>query len=198
MFVPKAKQVWVFSHRFLQFTHWYLCFENPLIPRFFSSLSMNTFLPSDHYPKCAKVLDNKRLGKQRLEVYQILRTLTGYTKGWAHHPAVKMWNGCKNSLVLYGNCMCNEWKLRKFKDTLHEKIWEFFDYEDQPLRHPDWLGDERLHASHRSNLLRKFPAHYQQFGWTEPDDMQYWWPTKLEFPWDWIPQSINTKKFLKF
>jgi hypothetical protein len=41
---------------------------------------------------------------------------------------------------------------------------------------PPWWGDERLHASHRSNLLRKDPAHYGRFGWAEPPDLPYFWP----------------------
>jgi len=41
---------------------------------------------------------------------------------------------------------------------------------------PLWLGNEELHASHRSNLLRKAPLWYGQFGWTEPDDLPYIWP----------------------
>ena len=40
------------------------------------------------------------------------------------------------------------------------------------------LGDERLHTSHRSNLLRKAPEWYGQFGWTEAPDMAYWWPRR--------------------
>jgi hypothetical protein len=43
-------------------------------------------------------------------------------------------------------------------------------------QYPPWLGDEAFHASHRSNLLRKNPEWYGQFGWTEPDDLPYVWP----------------------
>jgi hypothetical protein len=41
---------------------------------------------------------------------------------------------------------------------------------------PSWLGDERVHSSHRSNLLRKRPEHYGLLGWTEGPDMPYHWP----------------------
>ena len=41
---------------------------------------------------------------------------------------------------------------------------------------PPWLGTESLHASHRSNLLRKDPDWYGRFGWTEPPDLPYIWP----------------------
>lgn len=53
---------------------------------------MQTFLPYTDPEKCARVLDNKRLGKQRVEAIQILNVLLGVTqtKGWRNHPAVKM------------------------------------------------------------------------------------------------------------
>jgi hypothetical protein len=40
---------------------------------------------------------------------------------------------------------------------------------------PHWLGDEELHASHRSNLLRKDKEYYSKFGWLEPDNLEYKW-----------------------
>ena len=40
---------------------------------------------------------------------------------------------------------------------------------------PDWIGDERIHKSHRSNLLRKDGEFYKQYGWTEPTDIEYHW-----------------------
>jgi hypothetical protein len=43
---------------------------------------------------------------------------------------------------------------------------------------PSWLGDDAVHASHRSNLLRKDLRHYSRFGWTEPDDLEYVWPVR--------------------
>ena len=41
---------------------------------------------------------------------------------------------------------------------------------------PSWLGDLDFHASHRSNLLRKDPEWYGQFGWNDPHDLPYVWP----------------------
>ena len=40
---------------------------------------------------------------------------------------------------------------------------------------PHWLGNEQLHASHRSNLLAKDFGHYGGFGWNESDDIPYYW-----------------------
>lgn len=41
---------------------------------------------------------------------------------------------------------------------------------------PPWFGNAALHASHRSNLLRKDATFYGQYGWTEKDDLPYVWP----------------------
>jgi len=38
---------------------------------------MQTFLPYKDYNQCAEILDNKRLNKQILESYQILKVLSG-------------------------------------------------------------------------------------------------------------------------
>jgi hypothetical protein len=41
---------------------------------------------------------------------------------------------------------------------------------------PPWVGDDRVHASHRSNLLRKDLEYYSKYRWKEPRDMEYYWP----------------------
>lgn len=142
---------------------------------------MQTFLPYPSFSESAKVLDNKRLGKQRVEAYQILRVLLGESTGWKHHPAVKMWEGYEGSLCRYAEDICREWISRGFKDSILEKLnimrmtigmgkeWESYNS-------PEWLGDKWFHTSHRSNLLRKDPIHYGKFGWTEPSTLPYVWP----------------------
>jgi len=64
---------------------------------------MQTFLPYKNYTKSAKALDNKRLNKQILEGYQILKVLSNNDPkaAWRNHPAVKMWRGHENSLWDY-------------------------------------------------------------------------------------------------
>ena len=41
---------------------------------------MQTFLPYPDFAESAKVLDNKRLGKQRVECLQIMKALKVYIK----------------------------------------------------------------------------------------------------------------------
>jgi hypothetical protein len=137
---------------------------------------MQTFLPYPSFYASAKVLDMKRLGKQRVECKQIINALEDPAKGWQHHPATTMWRGYLPALALYGKCMCREWLDRGYKDSLlpffQERITK------APAYIPPWIGDETFHLSHRSNLLRKMPEHYRQFWPDEPDDLPYVWPSK--------------------
>jgi hypothetical protein len=135
---------------------------------------MQTFLPLSDFAATARILDDARLGKQRVEAYQIIRTLDGVTRGWRNHPAVRMWRGFEPALLAYGMAICDEWDRRGYPDTVREKL--AVHRRRGRVRMPAWLGDEAFHASHRSNLLRKDPDWYGRFGWTEPPDLPYVWP----------------------
>jgi len=104
---------------------------------------MQTFLPYPDFKESASCLDNKRLGKQRVECLQILQTLQigpyqqwdfdtnkwipaiekefnnrKFTHArktpWYNHPAVQMWKGYECTLTEYTLKICNEWKARGF------------------------------------------------------------------------------------
>ena len=134
---------------------------------------MQTFLPYPDFKRSIECLDNKRLGKQRVEAYQILNILLDRTdkKGWRHHPVVKMWTGYEEALQIYYNICLHEWIRRGFVNNMKfEPIAQF------PIVWPYWLGNRRFHMSHRSNLLRKDPKFYGQYNWTDPDNLPYVWP----------------------
>lgn len=132
---------------------------------------MQTFLPYPDFQKSAACLDWRRLGKQRVECAQILNTLEGRSAGWHNHPAVAMWRGHEACLAQYMDAVVWEWAMvRRYKNNITvPKI-------AGPVVPPPWLGDEAFHASHRSNLLRKAPEWYGQFGWSESPDLEYVWP----------------------
>lgn len=130
---------------------------------------MQTFLPYPDFRESARVLDYKRLGKQRVEARQIINTLVVGGR-WSRHPAVLMWSNHLVALSAYHNAMIDEWVRRGYRNTMsHLAVAAVY-------RLPDFIGDEAFHASHRSNLLRKEPWHYSQFGWTESPDLPYVWP----------------------
>jgi len=130
-------------------------------------------LPAPDFKECARILDYRRLGKQRVEAYQILNTLRGESLGWRNHPAVKMWAGYEPALKQYGREMCLEWRARGYKDNMLERF-----VLDAPVVLPTWLGDSRLHISHQSNLIRKDPEYYKDKFPNVPADLPYFWITK--------------------
>ena len=135
---------------------------------------MQTFMPYPNMSKSLEVLDSRRLGKQRVEAFQILNILLERTdkKGWKNHPAVKMWKGYENALKLYFNKAVELWISRGYKNNMKfEKI-------KGKIILPKWFGNEKFHASHRSNLLRKNKEHYEKFGWSEKNNLDYVWPIK--------------------
>lgn len=135
---------------------------------------MQTFLPSPSMGESVRFLDNKRLGKQRVEAFQILKALRGEyekTGAWVNHPATKMWRGYEDALTFYKDLCIEEWIRRGFKNTMEYK-------KEHAVKMPPWIGRNDIHASHRSNLLRKDPEYYSKFNWKEPDDMPYVWPVQ--------------------
>lgn len=138
---------------------------------------MQTFLPYSSYILTAKCLDYRRLGKQRVECKQILQCLLGTgSLRWKNHPAVKMWKGYEESLAMYGYEICVEWISRGYKDSLKIFFGQYLDLMTPDVIDPPWMGNEAFHASHRSNLIRKFPEHYSKFCWRESGDLPYVWP----------------------
>ena len=135
---------------------------------------MQTFLPNKNFRKTTKILDYRRLGKQRVEALQILNILLNRTKtkGWNNHPAVLMWQGYTNALKEYLNECIAEWENRGYKNNMKKEIIR------GKIVCPTWLGNKNFHASHRSNLLRKDLKYYSQFGWKESNNLEYIWPSK--------------------
>jgi hypothetical protein len=141
---------------------------------------MQTFLVSPSFGESAKALDRQRLGKQRVEVWQILKALAEPNYGWQNHPAVKMWKGHTFRLCQYGLAICNRWKSFGYDDTIENRINLYMHaYPDYPsISYPSWWNDDRLFSSHRAALLAKDFGWYSRFGWKEKPEIKYFWPTK--------------------
>lgn len=142
---------------------------------------MQTFMPEPlDFDSCAVVLDNRRLGKQRVEALQILHALTTPDYGWQNHPAVRMWRGYTRALKEYYNCMLNEWEQRGFRNL---KL-KYFYQSTRRIEYPPWLTVPNLKYTHRANLLRKDPVYYGRFKWEVTTMNGYWWPyTRVHGRW---------------
>ena len=118
---------------------------------------MQTFVPYADLDASAAVLDDRRLGKQRVETLQVLRALALPDYGWQRHPAVLMWTGALPGLVAYGRSVVQAWTARGYADTTLEPITEFAPEvvdvgPDELLARgwlPEWWGDDTVHRSHR-------------------------------------------------
>tara|TARA_Y100000310_G_scaffold266928_1_gene278661 strand:- start:550 stop:957 length:408 start_codon:yes stop_codon:yes gene_type:complete len=135
---------------------------------------MQTFLPYADFEKSAKCLDYRRLGKQRVEAWQIHQIVSGQRKkgGWINHPAVNMWRGFSNLLAYYYNDILDEWIKRGYKNTME------YIMVPPSITEPLWLGNKDFHDSHKSNLLRKDLNFYSQYGWDVPNNLDYVWEVK--------------------
>ncbi len=137
------------------------------------------------YSNTFKLLDYRRLGKQRVETMQIYDAMVdGGVSRWRHHPIAKMWKPYPIALLTYGLECSQEWRSRGYVDNMTNEFmkrieqaeWDYRLPIDDPIHDmPWWMGEEEFHQSHRSNLLRKLPEHYRQFWENEPDDLPYVW-----------------------
>jgi hypothetical protein len=152
---------------------------------------MQTFLPYKDFNRSAMVLDNKRLNKQILEGYQILKVLNNPDPraAWRNHPAAKMWEGHETALFEYIMAMVGQARIRGIK--VDKNMSNLIDLRATTIRNwgngmPKWYRTEidRITESHRANLYRKDPEFYDAFrnDMAEPccDKCQYYWPTHEE------------------
>jgi hypothetical protein len=123
---------------------------------------VQTFLPFPDFSESARVLDSARLGKQRVEALQVLRAIVLPSYGWQSHPAMQMWRGYVPALTRYSLDMVDEWTRRGHADSTRPLITEFAPEatDGAALALPSWLGEEAVHLSHRSNLVRTAPEFY--------------------------------------
>jgi len=116
--------------------------------------------------------------KLRVMRHAMPRVARAQIRGWRNHPIVRAWEGYEGSLYTYGYT-CAKVYFERFEK--HHALTALLSkghvhYYGSPTGlMPPWLGTAEIHASHRSNLLRKDPGHYSQF-WAGPDNLSYVWP----------------------
>ncbi|MGC4940044.1 MSMEG_6728 family protein [Kribbella sp. DT2] len=154
---------------------------------------MQSYLPYADFRATARVLDARRLGRQRVDTIQLLHGLTVTDHNLRHHPAVTMWAGYEEALVRYGVEICAAWTAPGRADTseltlrtelrtgcgIHRVRTQRQLADAGEL--PPWLGDEDFHRSQRSALLQKNPAYYGRF-FDDPADLPVIWPTSDRNP----------------
>ena len=143
---------------------------------------MQTFLPYPDFYSSAETLDKKRCWKQTVEAAQILDCLERGKKGWANHPAVKMWIGYENVLRGYFNAFLQVSKYGHYIDTKYIKLLPARDgydpNKDNPEYYPWWLGEPKFHRAMRARLIEKDEDFYlPQFPYDKGFNAgKYFWP----------------------
>lgn len=140
---------------------------------------MQIFSPHSNFIDISNCLDNKRLNKQKIEIFQIINCIVkgDGAKGWRHHPAVKMARGHEHFFINYGLEIAHECIRRGFKDTMIPKIAALKEhFSPQTVKVPKYWSNEKFHASHRAALLAKKYDWYSKFGWKEEAKIDYFWP----------------------
>ena len=167
---------------------------------------VNTFLPYSDFRQSARVLDNKRLLKQRVEAYQIIKAIetrySDHPSCWIRHPAAKQWIGYVPALKLYCNEMIDETIRRGFNNHMEKYVLPL----NEPIVKPWWIGYAPIHAAHQASLLRKHPDHYKQYFRVPSEYMDYAYIWVVNLPHEiqtgmrnkkWYPLSALAKKFKK-
>ena len=152
---------------------------------------MQTFLPYKDFDQSAKALDSKRLNKQILEGYQILKVLNNPDPraAWRNHPAVLMWEGHENALFNYILAMVTEARKRGIKTD--KNMDNLVQLRVATIKNwgngmPSWYNNkiDRITESHRANLYRKDPEYYMEFHNDKAnpccEKCQYFWVTHEE------------------
>jgi len=185
---------------------------------------MQIFLPFADFIKSLTALDSKRLGKQRIEAFQLWLAITNRTNkvGWKRHPLVKMWQGFEVALRDY---ICKSVEIfgsRKTKDGKrfydNTKMLEYIDKYDLKIKSdevitlPSFIGKDEFHDSHKAMLFHKgkmevdlsemegkklsnYYEHFKDFAYIKA----YFWPvelrsTKLNTSEDVDPVAYKRKK----
>jgi hypothetical protein len=146
---------------------------------------VNTFILTNSPKKCVKLLDYKRLGKQRVEAKQIIDTIENDSSGWKNHPVTKMWKDNIIGLKYYLNCCIDEWILRGYNNTMEKyDLSEFIlpdgSYDESSIL-PWFYFNLQIQESFKASLLRKDPSYYTCIIDCDPSYMYhgYIWISKL-------------------
>ena len=123
-------------------------------------------------------MDNKRLGRQRVEAMMIVDVILKgeAAKGWKNHPAVNMWRNNIDALKLYHDAIVNEWIIRGFNNNM-----KLYQVDEKLVKMPWWFGSYGFHIAHQSNLMRKDSDYYRDYFDLKIDelDLPYVWPANF-------------------
>lgn len=121
--------------------------------------SIEIYLPYEDFQKSLECMDVRTLGNQRIESFQLIKTLvwdepkTSYSS-----PVEELWKNHTIALVKYYNMSVDLWKEKGFKNTF-PKITNFKFPEEISL--PECIGNSNFHRAYQIQLLKENRKHYE-------------------------------------
>ena len=162
---------------------------------------MITWTPYPNLRLSAHVLSPHTLGRQITQALQLLRAATGASVGTStlYSPAYDMWKETPSALMVYIDGLIRESELRGCSQGLPvpsspegRRVYDIpKTWRRETAQMPDWLGVEKLHASHRACLLTQDLEWYAQFAWDEPPRYDVFW--QAECPRSETGSSLRTE-----
>lgn len=154
---------------------------------------MNTFLISNDFSQCARVLDHQRLSRQICEIPNIFKCLNAYELikkeqgkipfGIQFPSVLRLWTAESGTILYpelhdYFKNVCQEWKKRTGNSHAIEfkYNWKF---SSRPISTLEWT--QEVYDSHRSQLLFKDFHHYSTKFRLEKLSVDYHY---LPYSWD--------------
>jgi hypothetical protein len=135
---------------------------------------MNILVPLDDLSDSVAVLSDKDLRKQISDNKKILAELdeldTDSELEVNSEPVLAMWRGHGDAIRHYHNFCVYFARKRGLNTRAKSLTIKNFSYSM-----PWWWGNDRVHGSHRSSLLKKNHLHYSKF-WKEEHDRSLYWP----------------------
>ena len=123
---------------------------------------MQIFLPYINIIEVAKCLDNRRLHKQIVECYQIMKAIKGESEAWKNHPICKMYKNNLKFLEAYTKTLELYKELSKnTTDSVLKNRMEVANKEAMSLI-PSFITEEYL-STMKGRLYVKDSSHYAVF-----------------------------------
>lgn len=146
---------------------------------------MQTYVPLPNLVESATILSDTDLAEQLdavLTALDLLHQVEGDAPvTW--DPEVKMWAGYEVHLATYGLNLLEEAASRKIQFPHHEVKSDRVEWHlecatsgDFGMEYPKWMGDDRLHDSHKAALIRKNPHFYRRRFASIDKSLPMFWP----------------------
>jgi len=133
-----------------------------------------TFVPYPDLALSLGILVKEHVAKQREDAWKLYNTLKTKKKGWDQLKICRMWEGYLPCLAWYYNVAHANCNRRMVPVGSHKPI----DTSAMIINFPSWFGNQKLHQSHRSNLVALYDEYETLwFGAARtPKNLPFYWP----------------------